>query len=648
MSRRKLIGLIMASPSSEYQQHVLEGICHQCGKYGYDVAVFTCIVQSCHPLEDDLRGEQNIFELINFDRLDGIIVCALSLSENNITVMFDSVIAKLKEQCRKPIVILDTDVEGFASVNTDDRMPFSKITTHLLDVHKCRKIYFLTGFKGNKVSDERAGGYADELERHGIPASEGRIFYGDFWYAGGESLADRIISGELERPDAVICANDLMAIGLANKLIKCGIRVPEDVIVTGYDGTAEAAINTPSISSYIPDISLTVSKAVNYLRSIIEPDEEIYPAECTEANGMRICSSCGCPENIRYVKKRLNDSLFSQTFFYSNSEYASNMDIGRILDSYMFEELTSASDVDSFLHRLLSSLYLVRPYNEFFLCLNEQWLNTDVKIEKGYSKLMRLTAYCDYDDGERSEVNGENASEGEFEVNTMLPTLDEEREKASVFYFVPVHFGAESLGYVALRCDIDEKRKIGLVFKNWMRNLNSAIEVIRVRRSLLAFSQRDAMTGLYNRRGMEEKLKTMMKNAGPRDSLAVFVIDMDGLKYINDNFGHSEGDYGINAVASAARRICRNNEICVRAGGDEFYIMGVGDYSVTDCIVRVQQFSLAIEDANKTSNKPYAISASIGYCCELISSSMSVEDTVSLADSRMYANKQARKKSRAN
>lgn len=648
MSRRKLIGLIMANPSSEYQQHVLEGICHQCGQYGYDVAVFTCMVSSCHPLEDDLRGEQNIFELINFDRIDGIVVCALSLSENNVTTMLDSVVAKLKEQCRKPVVILDTNIEGFVSVNTDDRTPFSRITAHLIDVHHCKRIYFLTGFEDNKISAERVGGYIDELEKHGIPVDEKNIFYGDFWYAGGEGLADRIISGELERPEAVICANDLMAIGLTNKLIKGGIRVPEDVIVTGYDGTAEAAINTPSISTYIPDISLTVSKAVNYIRSIIEPNGEIYPAKCTEANGMRICSSCGCPENIRYVKKRLNDSLFSQSFFYSNSEYASNMDIGRILDSYMFEELTSASDVDSFFHSLLGSLYLVRPYNEFFFCLNEQWLNTDVKIEKGYSKLMRLTAYCDYDDGERSEVNGENASGGEFEVNMMLPALDEEREKASVFYFVPVHFGAESLGYVALRCDIDEKRKIGLVFKNWMRNLNSAIEVIRVRRSLLAFSQRDAMTGLYNRWGMEEKLKTMIKNAGARDSLAVFVIDMDGLKYINDNFGHSEGDYGINAVASAARRICRNNEICVRAGGDEFYIMGVGDYSVTDCIVRVQQFSLAIEDANKTSNKPYAISASIGYCCELISSSMSIEDTVSLADSRMYENKQARKKSRAN
>jgi diguanylate cyclase (GGDEF)-like protein len=80
------------------------------------------------------------------------------------------------------------------------------------------------------------------------------------------------------------------------------------------------------------------------------------------------------------------------------------------------------------------------------------------------------------------------------------------------------------------------------------------------------------MTGAYNRRGMELLLDEMLIKASATDSVLAFVIDMDRLKYINDTFGHEEGDYGINAVCDAARSITENGEICVRAGGDEFYV----------------------------------------------------------------------------
>lgn len=155
------------------------------------------------------------------------------------------------------------------------------------------------------------------------------------------------------------------------------------------------------------------------------------------------------------------------------------------------------------------------------------------------------------------------------------------------------------------------------------------------------------MTGLYNRRGMEARVRSMAAKGGVRDSWLVFVIDMDGLKFINDTYGHSEGDYGIAAVASASGQIARSSEICVRAGGDEFYIIGLGEYNYIDAIVRIEKFNLALAEENKA-EKPYEISASIGFCCEPFSSGADINDVIRLADGRMYESKVERKKARKN
>ena len=89
----------------------------------------------------------------------------------------------------------------------------------------------------------------------------------------------------------------------------------------------------------------------------------------------------------------------------------------------------------------------------------------------------------------------------------------------------------------------------------------------------------DEMTGAFNRRGMYVRLEKLLENADDDDDIFVCVIDMDGLKYINDNFSHTEGDFGIKVVSNAVSSITDSGEIFVRAGGDEFYIVGVGKYS---------------------------------------------------------------------
>lgn len=181
-----------------------------------------------------------------------------------------------------------------------------------------------------------------------------------------------------------------------------------------------------------------------------------------------------------------------------------------------------------------------------------------------------------------------------------------------------------------------------------MRNVNNCLEMLRIREEIIKFSERDAMTGLYNRRGMDVNICELLNSANAGDSVIVFVIDMDGLKHINDTYGHSEGDYGINAIAAAVAGIKRNNEICVRAGGDEFYMIGVGKYNNIDQVIRAERFNLALSETNKSSGKPYEISASIGSAMRLFTPDLDIDELLEEADAKMYKNKVSRKKQRTN
>lgn len=643
MGKRKVIGIILAEPEGIYQQHLLRGIFDQCRVYGYNAAVFASLSKPGMFYNDYQKGEANIYELINFDLLDGVIIAPVTLSGDAETQAH--LLERLQNECRKPVISIDMPYGSCPVSYTESLRAFAEITGHIIKEHNCQKIYFLSGQADNPISGQRIEGYKSAMTAHGLDVTDDMVFYGDFWYTGGELLADRIASGDVSMPEAVVCASDHMAIGLANRLAAKSIKVPEQVIVTGYDGIPEALLNEITITTCVPDVKAAAAKAVNMLRKEMEPDSELIPVPERSGSELRLCASCSCPENTAYIKKCLSDSLFSS----GNKLSDDSVDIGTFLESYMFENFAGASDVDDCLIKICGSDYLITPYSRFFLCLKEEWLNTDDRTEKGYPEKMKTVIFKRpqlRQDDPMKDCYSADDSRSVFETKLMLPQLWESSDEPTVTYFSPVHYITETLGYCALECSMSQEHIIGNVYRNWLRNVNAALEMIRVRAELQKFSERDAMTGLYNRRGMAAELDKLMRTAKPTDRAIVFVIDMDGLKYINDTFGHSEGDYGIKTIAHVTRQICKNDEICVRAGGDEFYIIGIGDYNSIDALVRAEQFNQLLAETDKAAGKPYEISASIGCCCESLFHNNNISDLLKIADSRMYNNKIAKKKQR--
>jgi diguanylate cyclase (GGDEF)-like protein len=120
------------------------------------------------------------------------------------------------------------------------------------------------------------------------------------------------------------------------------------------------------------------------------------------------------------------------------------------------------------------------------------------------------------------------------------------------------------------------------------------------------------LTGLYNRHGVQKFFGDFFKECLRNGTcLAVMVVDMDGLKQINDNFGHHEGDYAIKAIASALTSASGDDEICTRAGGDEFVVLAKNydPLRANDFIRNVRDY---ISTRVKSENKLYDVAVSVG------------------------------------
>ena len=647
MKKRKTIGCILVRPEGSYEHRVLEGLISQCEQYDYDLAIFSPMVVVSHYDKDYRSGEMNILNLINFDLFDAFIVASLSFADSGNTNFLESVYESISARCNTPLITLDYPFENHETVYTDDIPAFREITKHVLDVHKCKNIYFLTGIENYDISEKRLKGFTDVLKERGMPIEKEKIFYGDFWYTSGEQLAERIIKGELEVPEAIICASDHMAIGLVNKLVRGGIKVPEQVIVTGFDATQEALTNWPSIASYTPNVSGMAAEAINKVRSIIEPDKPILPIFNNGKTGFCEGLSCGCKENISVYKKLLNESVYRSNRNFGDPNIKNNEDIGTLLESYMFENLTLAKSPLECLKRIYMNTYLLDPYEHFYLCLRPDWLDTEHTCTEGYPDKMRCVIHAislnshEYDE---KRIACRNDDSMLFDTSLMLPQLWEDGKNAGVYYFAPIHFADNTLGYGVFNCELKEKIKPTGVYRNWIRNVNNALEMVRVQNRLMGYSVSDSMTKLNNRRGLEIRVSDMLSIAEENDKMLAIVVDMDGLKSINDTYGHNEGDYAIMSVASVVRCITDGSEVCARAGGDEFYILGMGKYTEEQIEERIKRFYDMLSEQNKYSAKPYEITASVGYAITPVDEITDVTQIIDIADSRMYNNKNERKK----
>ncbi|MCR5685693.1 MAG: GGDEF domain-containing protein [Lachnospiraceae bacterium] len=635
--RKKIIAVCGAQVYEEKEYSFISRLNQFCRGKGYAVMIFNL---STDPLkhDDEIMNEKSLVEMISKFPIDALVI----LGETIKTPRMRELIKASADGMNIPVFAMDRYIEGCINIASKFGDGFKNMLSHVIDHHGCRKINMIAGFLGNDFSEERIEAYKQALAEHDIPFEPERLAYGDFWDRPAREATARFIeSGDI--PDAIVCANDTMAIAACAVLKEAGYQVPGDVIVTGFDGIMSGMLNFPPISTVAPDYDKEVCVLLELMEQWEAGNKPDYGKTISIDYIVRENSSCGCGDADDSSTKELINKL---SFAFNDQKWqvsAMNSMMLAAADKQHLQELTPLLE------------YSVEMWVNYFyfIGVRSELVNyPDYYSGSGFTTLLRM------EHGQPLKVGDS------YERNIAIPDFErllEEDNGYDLFMLRLLFTDSEIYGYLMegfngidmrsmRRCDefgmfvstvISEILKNGKLFwfNEKLRQMNQEMEQAAIH---------DHLTGLYNRRGFFDELARITKASIGR-YISLFSVDMDGLKYINDNFGHNEGDIAISAMAEAIRNFSARNGICARFGGDEFVCALITDQPIyLSPDTARNRLENTLSRRKDISAKPYSISASIGQECVKIDSFPDFDQVLKKADEAMYLDKHARKKERTN
>jgi len=247
-----------------------------------------------------------------------------------------------------------------------------------------------------------------------------------------------------------------------------------------------------------------------------------------------------------------------------------------------------------------------------------------------------------------------------FRTASLLPDKLYSPEVAHAWVVMPMFYMREHFGYMLLDrktvqrvtyTDLHHEITGALHSCLMVKELGSARDALRLdldrarrdNEALSHMAMRDELTGLFNRRGFLELARSMMTTARLTEQpLTLFFADLDGLKLINDRYGHEEGDEAIRAAARVLLTTFRQDDVVARLGGDEFAILTRADNleSLPEIEHRLDRH---FADYDTIARKPYGLGCSLGGALIEGDSAERLDRVLARADQLLYAAKRRRK-----
>ena len=202
-------------------------------------------------------------------------------------------LARLAE--RLPVVVVAGDPAEHAAdvVTADNRSGSAALVTHLVEVHGRRRLFHVDGPPSAPDAKERRIAFTEIVQAHpGVEIVGSHS--GRFSVQSGEEAGEKLLADRSALPDAVVCANDQMAIGVLQALARGGVRVPEELSVTGFDDIFPGSLFEPALTTVHQPMRLLGERAcARLLDRIAQPDlptqVELLPTDLV------LRKSCGCP-----------------------------------------------------------------------------------------------------------------------------------------------------------------------------------------------------------------------------------------------------------------------------------------------------------------------------------------------------------------
>ena len=591
------------------------------------LSIFDCFGKDQDNAKD--KSEYAIFNLPDLKRFDGLLVQGNQIVLQRVR---DELGRRIAES-GVPAVTIGCPVEGCTLIHIDNRAAQHDMAEHVIKSHHAKRFVYLTGNLYNDCPEarQRLDGFLDACRENGIPEENIQVIPGTWRTSDGAEVGRRWIREKRELPDAFICGNDEMALGLMEALKEGNVWIPEDVIVTGFDNLTSAELSSPRLSTaWGNNWQLNYDAMELLLRKIkgedVNPDIPFEHAV--------ICSeSCGCHENARIGEVReqfFQQSRFLKTFYN--------------LQDRMAEDLFEANNLID-LAETVSQNRKIFGCQDIFLCINDYYFDNFEKSEwdqdsESFGAEMVLAIRRKSD-----KPMDKGTDYIRFPTKQLLPDDMMQQERFLIFY--PLHYNTYSIGYIALD-GISDAAKMNL-HESIFNFLEIAIENVRKKELLRQFNEtldelyvHDSLTGLYNRFGLsrfgQEVFNWLMERDG---GVQVLFTDMDDMKLINDRYGHNRGDEALKASAEILTECCDPEDFIMRYGGDEFIVIaGMEEEDLADRIIK------AVDEYNESSGMPFELGFSIGTVQANAGDRKTMDQCIKEADTIMYGVKTKHKAGR--
>lgn len=657
-----------------------------------------------------------------------------------------------------PIIIVGDEYETYTSVISDNCDGIRKCVEHLIEKHGCKRIAYLSGPKeNNRDAKERLEAYCQVMEEHGLELREELIEYGDY-SANAASLFGKILDNN-PGVEAVVCANDTMALSGYEECRKRGLIPGNDIAITGFDDIPEAKSAFPSLTtveqnSY--DLGyVAMKKAVELyqngnVESVKVPvyfkhrescgserkDSEVYQKMSNMASYEEIARRCSEDVlqkvflyKISIVENRTVREVLYRVFYHivkvylgeqeaeydvefldvsmhtlvNSNRFAINKlvtQLCRQVTNIIFlgknesrkaalsglllhildyiqnitvigtnnridtlqrniwttpfitrDMIANIDDNWQLYEALMERLRFMQINNAYLFLLDETKINSSIrdwkcpdelnlvaKIESGVISQEEKKETLNRENGFIDIISWEGcnnmAAYALFAGERMYGILicEMTADNITSMYSASLHIGS-AFQFIELT---KNQRKIQSELESAMIELKSKNDILNM------ISEKDELTGLYNRRGFLENAMAVMSGAKKHYLLCIYA-DLDHLKQINDQFGHQEGDFAIKQAGKYLQDSLKSTDVVGRIGGDEFAAVAV---------IKNENLGMEIRDRiilnsklfNQSSDKPYYIEMSIGYAVYKWREDLELNQMLSAADLMLYKSKAKKRK----
>ncbi len=548
-------------------------------------------------------AEYNIFRLPDLKSFDAIILELTNVTEKRV---LEETVKRVKE-ANVPVLSISEVLADFKYVGVDNFSASVTNIKHLYNDHNCRSFYFIMGPKDNYENKERVRGIAEFMRANDLDFSEENLCYDSFAFESGYDNFKRLYNVNNNLPDAVVCVNDDVAMGVCEAAKELGLNVPRDFLVTGFDNFDKAKFYMPKLTT-----TQVIRENIGYKCMDLLCDYWHKNIEIPDKNYIDYTfltrESCGCPKHSEDISVAAMEQMI---YSMENDKFSKDI----MAMSARMGKCNNINDIIKCIKRVLPLLKCdamciaidpkIYRYNSK---VDTHTITTSVDFKvKGYPNLLNVPFFYDKDADKAYDITS---------IRGIFPTFEAD-VSGQCMLFLPIHFGKLTVGFIAVR------GALFMMLKQYTFTFVNAIQtaleaefyrekIDYMNHKLKQQSIMDFMTGIYNRLGYSEAGNEYFNKAMEMGrKVLIMYLDLDRLKYINDNFGHENGDIAITLISDAMREYSDVSSVMVRMGGDEFILLQecTDESEVNRLEMNIRNY---LKEKSAVKGLPFVIDVSIG------------------------------------